>query len=169
MITRERLEQLFICKPFTGEFLNRVTRGRAREGDRAGHLDVHGYRRIVVDYIKYYEHHLMWFYFHGFWPDEVDHVDGDGTYNAITNLRKATRSQNNFNSERSTGTSGLRGAYLDDRVHKWYSKIQLNGQVKWLGHFDSAEEAHLAFMAAVEKYHGKFAFHKRPTKAIRRI
>jgi len=155
MLDYDRLVDLFDLYD-DGRFVNRISRGRAKAGERAGYLDVHGYRRLVIDYVKYYEHHLVWFYVHGEWPDEIDHIDGNSANNAPTNLRLCNRSQNNCNSQRPTGESGLRGAYLDKRNLQWYSKIQFGGQVKFLGNFSSAEEAHLAFEVAAEKLHRDF-------------
>lgn len=161
MVTIERVNLLFNYDPATGYFTNQRSRGRAGAGARAGADTGHGYRRIIIDYVKYYEHQLAWYITHGYWPLEIDHKDGDGTNNAIENLRLATRTQNNFNSERATGESGLKGAYLDKRTTRWYSKIQIGGIVHHLGMFDSAEEAHKAFMIEVEHHHGEFALHNR--------
>ena len=160
MTPKQALDELFIFDSTIG-FFNRVSRGRAKAGSRAGFVDVHGYRRICVSGVKLYEHHLVWFYIHGEWPTELDHKDGDRSNNAFSNLRLADRSENNFNAERPVGASGLRGAYLDKRTMRWYSHIQLRGQVIHLGMFDSAEEAHQAFMTAVDRYHGEFAYDKR--------
>jgi hypothetical protein len=161
MITQERLKELFNYDPVTGWFTNRFSRGRARVGKRAGTYNFGLYRRIVIDYEKHYEHHLAWFYVYGEYPKEIDHIDGDPSNNRISNLRPCDRSQNNFNSLRPTGESGLRGAYLDKRSLTWYSHIQLGGQVKHLGTFPSARAAHEAFMQAVELHHGEFAYHNR--------
>ena len=159
MLEQSELKTLFDYDPESGWFTNRYSRGRAKAGERAGSLTGHGYRRIVIDYVKYYEHHLAWLYTYGEFPDELDHINCVPSDNRIVNLRPCTRSQNNFNSLRPTGESGLRGAYLDKRTLQWYSKIQVGGQVKFLGDFNSPEEAHEAFMAAVELHHGDFARH----------
>lgn len=163
MIDQERLKQLFDYDPTTGHFTNIRDHSRARKGTRAGSSTGHGYRRLTINGARYYEHHLAWLYMFGEWPAELDHHDGDRSNNAIVNLRQATRTNNCCNSERETGASGLKGAYLDKRVSKWYSKVQLGGQVEWLGQFDTAEDAHDAFMAAIDKSHGEFALHNRPT------
>jgi hypothetical protein len=165
MLDYDRLVELFDLYE-NGHFINRTSRGRAKEGERAGAATGHGYRRIIIDYVKYYEHHLVWFYIHGVWPDELDHKDGDRSNNAPDNMRLCDRSQNCFNAKRETGESGLKGAYLDKRTMNWYSHIQIGGQVIHLGMFVTAMEAHLAFMAAVERYHGEFAFHNRPSTPI---
>lgn len=154
-LTYERLIEVFGLD-WAGWFYNRFSRGRAKGGERAGYQDVHGYRRICLDGVKYYEHHLVWFYVHGEWPDELDHIDGNRANNAPENLRLCTRTQNNCNSQQATGRSGLRGAYLDSRSHKWFSKIQFGDVVTYLGSFDTAEEAHEAFEAAAKQLHGKF-------------
>jgi len=168
MITKERLDELFEFDYKIG-FTNKISRGRACKHSRSGYVDVHGYRRIVIDYIKYYEHHLVWFYVTGQWPQELDHKDGDRANNAFSNLRECTRTENNFNAERATGISGLRGAYWDSRVSKWYSKIQVGGQVRWLGSYNTSEEAHCAFMIAVEQTHKEFAVEKRKELFRRRF
>lgn len=159
MITQERLKELFNYDPETGWFTNRQSRGRAKQGEHAGSPTSHvqGYRRIVIDYRPYYEHHLAWFYVYGEWLEEIDHENTDGGNNSIINLRPCNRTQNNCNRfQRSDGDAGLRGAYLDKRNLQWYSKIQFGSQIEWLGTFASAEEAHLAFEAAAERLHGEF-------------
>jgi hypothetical protein len=161
MITQERLKELFEYDPEEGRFYNRFSRGRAREACEAGSPAGHGYRKITIDYEKYYEHHLVWFYVYGEWPSEIDHKDGNRSNNKIANLRIATRTENCFNAKRETGMSGLKGAYKEARGPKWYSKIQIGGCVTRLGTFNTPEEAHRAFMAAVETRHGEFAFDRR--------
>lgn len=154
--------ELFDYNPEIGWFTNRFSRGRAAKGARTGAETGHGYRRIIVDYIKHYEHHLAWLYVHGEYPDEIDHINGNRADNRIANLRLCTRSQNKFNSETATGASGLKGAYLDKRNLQWYSKVQFGGQVKFLGNFNTPEECHEAWKDAVDSYVGEFAFHNRP-------
>ncbi len=151
------IEDMFDYNPETGWFTNRYSRGRAKIGERAGASTGHGYRRIIIDYTKHYEHHLAWYYVHGIYPDEIDHINGDRSDNRIANLRECTRSQNCCNTPRQTGASGLAGAYLDKRTLKWYSHIQIGRHIKHLGTFTTAEEAHEAYRTAVDQYHGDFA------------
>lgn len=157
MINYDRLVELFDLYD-DGRFVNKISRGRAKAGNYAGYVDVHGYRRMLIDGRKYYEHHLVWFWVHGYWADELDHEDDDRSNNTPTNLRECNRSLNNCNSQsKATGESGLRGAYLNKRTMKWYSQIQFGGQVTYLGGgFDTPEEAHELFEAAAEQLHGEF-------------
>ena len=159
---QEQLKELFVYHLDSGWFTNKYSRGRAKIGERAGSLMEHGYRRIIIDYVKHYEHHLAWLYVYGEYPDEIDHVNGVRNDNRITNLRLCTRSQNRFNTQTTTGESGLAGAYLDKRTLQWYSKIQFGGQQKFLGNFASAEEAHAAYIVALNEIAGEFAYHNRP-------
>jgi hypothetical protein len=160
MLSQEYLKRLFEYDPETGLFCNRSSRGRARAGHEAGSYTC-GYWRIVIDGEKYYAHHLAWLYVYGEWPLEIDHRDGDRSNNKIANLRIATRTENCFNADREAGSSGLKGAYLDTRVSKWYSKIQIGYRTIWLGHFSTPEEANRAYLMAAEKYQGEFAYSRR--------
>lgn len=166
---QQELKDLFVYNPANGWFINRSSRGRAKEGVRAGAATGHRYRRIIIDYVKHYEHHLAWLYVYAEYPDEIDHTDGNRSNNAIANLRDCYHAQNCFNAKRETGQSGLRGAYLDKRNLQWYSKIQIGGQVKFLGNYGSAKEAHAAYCVAAELHFGEFAFHNRPQTLARRI
>lgn len=157
MLDYDRLVEVFECD-YDGWLYNRHSRGRAKIGERAGYLDVHNYWRVVIDYKKYYVHHLVWFYVHGEWPSsELDHIDGNSMNNAPANLRLCNRTQNNCNRKRRpTGESGLRGAYLDKRNLQWHSQIQFGSQSYFLGNFDTPKEAHEAFEYAAKKLHGEF-------------
>ena len=163
---QELLHRLFTYDPETGWFTNRFSRGRAREGERAGSPSGHGYRKICVEYAAHYEHHLAWVYTYGVWPGEIDHKDGDRSNNAIENLRECDRSLNNYNGNFLPGESGLRGAYRDYRNLQWYSKIQVRGQVIWLGNYNTPEEANAAYLEAADRYAGEFAFHNREPQPL---
>lgn len=164
MLTQDLLIEMFDYDPETGWFINRYSRGRAGAGSRAGAETGHGYRRIIIGYNKYYEHRLAWLYTYGDWPNEIDHINGDRCDNRIANLRVCSRSENNFNAKTTTGQAGLSGAYLDSRNSTWYSKIQVGGQQIFLGNFDSPEEAHKAYLEALDKVAGEFAYHNRPER-----
>ena len=166
MTLRGRALEIFDYDPATGWFTNRFSRGRAVRGARAGSPSGHGYRKLCIDYCRYYEHQIAWLIIYGEWPSEIDHRDGDRSNNAIANLRECNRTLNNFNREESPDRSGLRGAYLDPRNLQWYSKIQVRGQVIWLGNFDSPEAAHAAYIEAASKIAGEFAFHNQEPQPL---
>ncbi|MGB8225740.1 MAG: AP2 domain-containing protein, partial [Sedimentisphaerales bacterium] len=77
--------------------------------------------------------------------------------NRKSNLRLATRSQNNCNRKQKKGTSKYRGVCYNKRTKKWRAAISFNGMYKHLGFFDSEEEAGRAYDEAAKIYHGEFA------------
>jgi len=159
MITQEQLKALFDYDPTDGWFVNRIDRGpRAMAGTVAGCVTAKGYIEIKINGKPYRAHNLAWLYVYGVWPALLDHIDRDPSNNKIDNLREATTTQNNHNSERAVGTSGLRGAYFDRRTSHWYSQIKVQDQIVWLGTFSSAKEAHEAFEVAAKLHQGEFYF-----------
>lgn len=136
---------------------------------RAGSYDAEGYRVIQLDGIKYKEHRLAWLYIHGYLPDEIDHRDGIKDNNSLANLRDVDRTENVINSERAVGVSGLRGVNFDPKTTKWRARIGRGYYRKWLGPFDTAEEAEEAYKAAADIVHGEFALHNRQQSLDRRI
>lgn len=91
------------------------------------------------------------------WP-QTDHHDGNGLNNTRTNLRDATRTQNNANARRrADNTSGFKGVSWDSRISRWYARIHINGERRWLGYFADARSAALAYDSAARELFGEFA------------
>lgn len=89
------------------------------------------------------------------WP-MTDHVDGDGLNNARSNLRPASRAQNNRNSRvQKNNKTGLKGV-SPMRSGRWRARIAVDGKQMALGAYDSPEAAHQAYRDASEKLHGGF-------------
>ena len=160
-VTQQRLREVLSYDPVTGYFTWRVsTSNRVKVGQRAGTIDAHGYENIKVDGRIYKSAHLAWLYAYGRWPatGELDHVEAGSTKNALTNLRDATRSQNNMNRRvQSNNTSGFKGVSFHTQRQRWAAYIKVNGKRKHLGLFDTPELASAAYEAAARVLHHEFA------------
>lgn len=88
---------------------------------------------------------------------QVDHVDGDGLNNRRGNLRLATASQNQSNRGKpQNNTSGFKGVSWENDRKKWCAAIRKMGKRRYLGRFDTPQEAHAAYCAASATAHGEF-------------
>jgi HNH endonuclease/AP2 domain len=144
----------------TGEFRwRKCFHNKIRAGDLAGTIQAQGHRFICIDRRCYREHRLAWFYMTGRWgPPNIDHLDGDPSNNRWSNLRRATRSQNNANRRRPrNNTSGFKGVHLCQSSGKWRALIGKNGHIIHLGRFPTPQAAHEAYVAAARKLFGEFA------------
>jgi hypothetical protein len=118
------------------------------------------HRRILISIQNkvYKAHHLAWVYVYGEWPDEIDHINNDPLDNRISNLRLATRQQNNYNKRHAHKSgSGIKGVTWDKFRKKWFVKIGANKKQIALGRYDNLEEAAKVITEARNKYHEEFA------------
>jgi hypothetical protein len=82
---------------------------------------------------------------------EVDHIDGNGLNNSRANLRLVTRQQNKFNQRH------VRGIYWNKRRQKWYAQIKKDQKVRYLGSFETEDEALAARKCAERELFGAYA------------
>lgn len=89
---------------------------------------------------------------------QVDHKDGNPLNNMRSNLRLATNSQNNsYRSIDSRNSSGYKGVYYDKERNKWIAEIKADGKKKFIGRFETKEEAALAYNKMAILLHKEFA------------
>ena len=153
MITIDALKRLLKYDPLTGVFTRLTKTTRSKVGDEAG-CSCRGYRRIHIDGFDYQAHRLAWFYVYGEWPKyDIDHINGNRSDNRIANLRDVPKGINiqNQKSAHPGSESGLLGVSWNKT--KWRAKITLNGQIKYLGHYDDKYEAHEAYLKAKRQMH----------------
>ena len=155
-ITQELLHELFTLRE-DGELVWKVsTARRVKIGDIAGTIHRStGYRRITVNGKQYRAHRLIWFMVHGKFPvNMLDHINGNKLDNRISNLREATHQENMQNKTKADSDSktGFLGVYLHQK--KFLARIQVSkGRRKYLGRFDTPEEAHEAYLKAKREHH----------------
>ena len=95
------------------------------------------YRRLMVDGRKVYEHRHVWEQANGTLPDGmmIDHIDGNGLNNDLSNLRLVDTLTNNRNARRAiTNTSGVSGVARGGRAWRAYGKQ--GDRQHHLGYFD---------------------------------
>lgn len=86
----------------------------------------------------------------------VDHINMNPSDNRKHNLRPATRAQNKGNLKKySNNTSGYKGVVKNRK--RWVAQIQVGGVNKYLGIFDTREQAAIAYNEAAVKFFGEFA------------
>lgn len=159
IITAARLCEVLHYNPETGIFTWLIATGpRCRVGERAGAFfrDRRPRRMIGIDGKYRAEHKLAWLWMTGEWPvHEIDHIDNNATNNRWRNLRPATREQNTQNARRRRdNTSGYKG--VSPHEGRYAARVQTNGKRKFLGYFDTPEEAYAAVCKAAQAAHGEF-------------
>lgn len=91
-------------------------------------------------------------------PRESDHENLNTLDNRRSNLRLATSQQNSCNQRmRQNNKCGYKGVHQHKNSNKWAAQIQANGEGKWLGEFDTPEEAYQKYCEAAKDLHGEFA------------
>lgn len=111
---------------------------------------------VSINSQRYLAHRIIWAMVYGTEPTNlIDHRDGDGLNNRISNLREATHAQNMMNKRRLK--PGLKGAYWCNRRSKWVCQITHEGRRICVGRFDSREEAHAAYCKKAHELFGEFA------------
>lgn len=117
----------------------------AKAGNRAGRLLKTGYRSIHVSGRRYQEHRLIFLWWHGVFPEQIDHINRKKDDNRIENLRRSNHSLNQANTNNRKSESGIRGVRFVDELGKWRARIWCNKKEYNLGYFESAEEASRAY------------------------
>lgn len=119
-----------------------------------------GYARVTLDGQRVYVHRLVWLLHYGAWPSaQVDHIDGDRSNNAISNLRDVDHTANaqNIHVAKSNSGTGVLGVGWDKSRNLYIARISIgprdSAKNKHLGRFKTIDEARAAYLRAKAKYH----------------
>jgi hypothetical protein len=163
------LRACFSYNPDTGELL---WRERPREhfpscrgwrifntrnaGKIAGTIHIEGYCSVKVGPEIYLAHRVIWKLVTRHEPTaQIDHKDGNRLNNAWRNLREAIQTEQNWNASiHRDNTSGFRG--VSRARQKWVADIMTNGVRRYIGVFDTPEEASAAYETAARDLHRDF-------------
>ena len=89
---------------------------------------------------------------------EIDHEDKNGLNNSRSNLRQATRSQNNANrSSQINSSSKYLGVNWDAVRNKWRAMICKDNKRMHIGMYFKEEDAAIAYNTKAIELHGEFA------------
>jgi len=155
--SQERLAELFTYNRTTG-LLRRKT--GPNKGKAVGWRGTAGYLFASVDGAVYTVHRLIWCLVTGEdpGPRQIDHRNLKTGDNRWVNLRLATGSQNTGNTrKKSHNRSGYKGVSWSKIAGRWVAFIYADGRNRYLGYFDTREQAHAAYKAAADNHFGDYA------------
>ena len=120
----------------------------------AGNDKGNGYRQIGIMGEKHNAHRLIWFMHHREWPTkDIDHINGIRDDNRIANLRCVSRQLNLQNRHSTCNGAEIPFLGVSKKGTRFFSQIRANGQHKYLGTYDTPEQAHQAYVTAKRALH----------------
>lgn len=153
-ICQKTLKEVLHYDPITGHFtwIKKIA-DKITVGQLAGYENPAGYRFIRIFGKRYRAHHLAFLYMLGRFPvgcvDHINHIPSD---NSWANLREVTQKENCRNQHKTrrnkTGFVGV--SQRPDG--KFVARIYTNKRHKFLGAFESFEQAVIARKNANVKY-----------------
>lgn len=164
VLTADEARKVLNYNEVTGEFHCKVRMGRMMPGARAGRTNKDGHRTITLFRERYYEHRLAVLIMTGAWPvGLVEHANVDPGFNAYTNLRPATQSQNMANTKvrkhNSTGYMGVIKLPASKRTseHPYRAEIQHEGNRVAVSGLECPVQAAFAYKTMADMLFGEFA------------
>lgn len=103
-----------------------------------GELRTYGVHQLVaMAYLKYTPN--------GTSGDVVDHIDNDPSNNHISNLQVISHRHNCHKDKK------LPGTYYHKKNNKWCAYYRLKGKRKYIGSYNTQEEAHASYLKAISQ------------------
>lgn len=158
-LTQERLKFLLTYDPESGELRRNVKVNRNTVvGSLVGSMSSTGYVQLMVDGRKYTRGRIAFFYMHGRWPVEVDHINTVRHDDRWCNIREASRGENGRNRKTpSHNKSGVHGVSWCKRNSKWLAQVKSGNKLMWQKYFDNLTDADIEVRIARKRFHGNFA------------
>ena len=163
--SQEMLKSMFDYDERTGLLSWRFRKDRSSQWNgrfggkiAGGQSHLNGYHVLVIKELgPVLSHRVIWKWVNGDEPETVDHIDGNGSNNKISNLRAATFAQNMRNKSPHKGKLLPKGVTVVGKSNKFRASICVNRKQIHLGVFVDAEMAHRAYSEAANKLFGEFA------------
>lgn len=169
VLTKEIVHELLEYNPIDGTFKWKIRDRKWFRTERgmkifnssyAGHIagEAHEggivHRRINLLGKEEKTHRIVWLYFNGSMPKELDHINGNRQDNRIENLREVTRSGNSKNHGiTKRNTSGFVGVHYSPKRRDYQAYIVSGGKRFFLGYYKKLSDAVKARVEA-EALHG---------------
>ena len=149
----ETAKEFFNYDPDTGRITWRVRSGKkVKIGDVAGSINGEGYMQIRFKGKGHYAHRVIWLLVTGKWPEnDIDHINGIRDDNRLSNIRAATRGENNQNMKPYSNT-GISGITLE-KNGRYKARLHLDGKYVLNTTRKTFEDAVSAVAEAKRKYH----------------
>ena len=151
-----RASEYLTYNPLTGlmKWNRRTKNYKFNKGDLAGgKKSSRGkeYMQVCFDSKKLNYHRLAWYMYYGRFPvGVIDHIDGSGMNNKISNLRECSIQQNNRNIDNGNKMKGVR-----KNGNGWQARIFNNRQIS-LGTFRCPAVALVKRKLAEIEYYGDY-------------
>lgn len=142
IMSANEAKQLFTYEPSTG--VVRWLAGRNAGKIAGSYHKVGGYIMIVYKRKYLYAHKIAMMLTHGDLPKgaQVDHINHDRSDNRLENLRITDHENNGRNvSKPCTNTTGVVGATYSKKHNKYIAQIYVDKKHKYLGIYETLEEA----------------------------
>jgi hypothetical protein len=156
IIDIEYLNRRLIYNPESGDVLWRHGK---KSGTQCGWNNGR-YYVCLLDKKRFCIHRIAWAIFYKKFPDNlIDHIDGNGFNNKISNLREADKSKNGINRGMEKGNkTGFKGVSIANRVKgkKYLAQINHKGKHYFLGYHSTPEIAHQAYCKKGSELFGDF-------------
>lgn len=155
----EELRAVLRYEPDSGKFFWVVRVGPNGLAGREAGSKKTSWGYLVINHRggRYLGHRLAWLFVYGKWPDQIlDHIDGDPVNNRISNLRECNDFLNQGNRTRMNrnNTLGFRGITYVKQTGRYNAYLS----EKYLGAFDTPEEASAAYEAESVARYGEFSY-----------
>ena len=152
--SQEMLLYLFEYKD--GKLFNKTNSKQRKKGSEVGYINAYGYVVCKINSCSYYVHRLMWQMFFGSLNGkDIDHINGNKSDNRMENLRLVTKKENNRNLRKAkiNSKTSLIRACFHKKSGKFIAQIQNNGKYEYIGLFETAKEAHEAYLNRKREIH----------------
>ncbi len=132
--SQSKLREDFTYNAATGDF--------TRYDGKWGYINKDGYVQLTYEGEIYKAHRLIWKWWYGYDPEQIDHVNGDRLDNRIDNLLNVDNKTNGRNrTKQRNNTSGFTGVVWHEHAGRWRSQIKVDQKQIPIGMYNTPQEA----------------------------